>query len=226
MTEPEHLAAARAVYDATAEEYAQSVGTEVSATFEGPIDRAVLAAFVELVSQSALGSVVDVGCGPGRVAAFLATRGVDVVGVDPSPAMLAVARAAHPRIRFDDGALDTLPFPNRSLVGAVCWYSIIHTPPEHLGRGFAELERVLVPGGHLLVAFQGGDGRSVVRPDAYGTGLTLTSYRHSAADVAAHLTASGFDVRTTIVREAELDHESTPQVFILARTAPDRRRDS
>jgi 2-polyprenyl-3-methyl-5-hydroxy-6-metoxy-1,4-benzoquinol methylase len=74
--------ATRAAYDATAEFYARVVGTEVSPDFEGPLDRALLAAFAEVV-QTRAGVVADIGCGPGRVAAFLAARGVEVVGVDP-----------------------------------------------------------------------------------------------------------------------------------------------
>ena len=212
------MSTARAVYDATAEMYAYLVGTELSATFEGPVDRAFLAAFVEFVGVTA-GPVADVGCGPGRVAAFLAAHGLDVVGVDVSQAMLAVARDAHPDIRFEQGQLTALPFQDGSVGGAVCWYSIIHTPSEHLDEVFAELERVLADDGHLLLAFQAGDGECVCRADAYGTGISLTSYRHSLDEVARTLIAAGLQVHARAVREPELDHESTPQAFILARSA-------
>lgn len=51
MTEPDYVTTVRALYDATAVEYARLVGTELTAAFEGPIDRAVLAAFVEYVTE-------------------------------------------------------------------------------------------------------------------------------------------------------------------------------
>lgn len=143
MTEPDHVSAARAVYDATAEVYGEVVGTELTPAFEGPIDRAVLAAFVECVTGSKAGPVADVGCGPGRMAAFLAAHGLNVIGVDVSQAMLAVARDAHPGIRFEEGRLTDLPLPDEYLGGAVCWYSIIHTPAAHLDDVFTELKRVL-----------------------------------------------------------------------------------
>jgi ubiquinone/menaquinone biosynthesis C-methylase UbiE len=222
VTEPDHVSTARSVYDATAERYARFVGTELSAAFEGPIDRGFLAAFVEFVSDKA-GPVADVGCGPGRVAAFLVADGLDVVGVDVSQAMLAVARGAHPDIRFEEGSLTALPFPDAALAGVVCWYSIIHTPPEHLRDAFAELKRVLSGDGHLLVAFQAGDGEGVRRTDAYGTGISLTNYRHCPEEVARSLVAAGLWVHAQAVRDAELDHESTPQAFIVARSvAPGR----
>lgn len=210
------MSTTRAAYDAAAATYARSVGTELSAAFERPVDRAILAAFVELVEATAM-PVADVGCGPGRVAAFLAARGIDVVGVDISPAMLAVARHAHPDIRFHEGHLTALPFRDGSLGGAVCWYSIIHTPSEHLDEAFAELDRVLSGFGHLLLAFQAGDGECVRRADAYGAGLPLTSYRHSADEVCQSLIVAGFQVHARAVRQPELSYESTPQAFILAR---------
>jgi SAM-dependent methyltransferase len=202
--------------------YAQLVGTELTTAFESPLDRAFLAAFVEFVGMTA-GPVADVGCGPGRVAAFLAAHGLDVVGVDVSQAMLTVARHAHPGIRFEEGQLTALPFREGSLGGAVCWYSIIHTPSEHLDEVCAELERVLNGDGHLLLAFQAGDGECVHRADAYGTGISLTNYRHSPDEVARSLIAAGLQVHARAMREPELDHESTPQAFILARSiAPGR----
>jgi len=216
VREPDHVSTARAVYDATAETYAQMVGTEVSAAFEGPVDRAFLAAFVEFVGVTNL-PVADVGCGPGRVAAFLRVRGLNVVGVDVSQAMLAVARNAHPDIPFEEGRLAALPFQDASLGGAVCWYSIIHTPPEHLGEVFADLKRVLSDGGCLLLAFQAGDGGCVQRADAYGTGIALTSYRHCPDKVIRSLLAAELQVHARAVREPELGHESTPQAFVVAR---------
>jgi len=216
VTEPEHVSAARAVYDATAEQYARRIGIDVSAAFEGPVDRAFLAAFVEFVGLTA-GLVADVGCGPGRVAAWLKAHGLDVVGVDVSHAMLTVARGAHPDIRFEEGHLTALPFEDGSLVGAVCWYSIIHTPPEHLHEAFSELQRVLSGGGHLLVAFQAGDSKGVHRTDAYGTGHSLTYFRHCSQEVARSLVAAGLQPHAQAVRGPELAHESTPQAFIIAR---------
>jgi len=216
MTEPDHVSAARAVYDRTAEQYASHVGTDVTAAFEGPVDRAFLAAFVEVVGPTA-GLVADVGCGPGRVAAWLTAHGLDVVGVDVSYAMLTVARRTHPDIRFEEGQLSALPFADGSLVGAVCWYSIIHTPPEHLREVFSELKRVLSDGGHFLVAFQAGDTEAVHRTDAYGTGHSLTYYRHCPEEVALSLVEAGLKPHAKAVRESELAHESTPQAFIIAR---------
>jgi len=87
---------------------------------------------------------------------------------------------------------------------------------------FAELNRVLSGGGHLLLGFQAGDGEGVHRADAYGTGISLTNYRHLPDEVARSLISAGLEVRARAVREPELDHETTPQAFILARSVTSR----
>ena len=97
----------------------------------------------------------------------------------------------------------------------MCWYSIIYTPPEYLGDAFAELARVLKPGGYLLLAFQAGSGEPVLRTDAHGTALSLTSFRHSLSDVTGRLEDAGLEVRATALREPEFDHEMTPQAFVI-----------
>src|SRR5438309_10786377 len=58
--------------------------------------------------------VLDLGCGAGQLARYLATTGAaEVVGVDVSERMLALARAewAHPRVTYSRGALETVAFP-------------------------------------------------------------------------------------------------------------------
>jgi SAM-dependent methyltransferase len=212
------VAAARAVYDAWAERYVGLVGTEISEATECPVDRALLMAFVDLVAVSHGVRVADIGCGPGRVAACLAANGLDVIGIDVSSAMLAEARRAHPDIEFQEGRLDDLPIAGGALAGAVCWYSIIYTPPGRLDQAFAELQRVLEPGGHLLLAFQAGDGCPMHRTDAHGTGLALTVYRHRLGDLTRRLERARFVVHATAERAPELDHESTPQGFVIARS--------
>ena len=213
-----HRSEAQVAYDALAEAYVEWAGTEVGPDTESALDRAVLAAFVEDVVAAGRGApVADVGCGPGRVAALMAAAGLDVVGIDLSPTMVEVARRSHPSIRFEVGSLDRLPFGGASLSGAVCWYSIIHTPPDELAPVAAELARVLAPGAPLLVAFQAGSGESIHRDSVAGVAVSLTNVRHDPDAVAGCLEAAGFDVRARIIRQPELEHESTPQAFLVAR---------
>ena len=215
MSGEDHVAAAREVYDKAAPRYVQFVGTEISSATEGPIDRSLLVGFIELIKRQTVDRVADIGCGPGRVAAFMAERGLDVVGVDVSQAMLAVARTAHPHIKFEEGQLDALPIETGVLAGAVCWYSIIYTPLELLPEAFGELRRALIPGGYLLLGFHA-EGEPVHREDAHGTQLPLTSYAHSMQEVAGCLEDTGFEVYTSVLRAPDLEYETTSQGFVIA----------
>lgn len=215
MTGDDDRRATRAVYEATAGAYAAAIGTTLNPDFEGPADRAQLDAFAELV-RGATRPVADLGCGPGRVARFLADQHVATVGLDLSESMVRIARAAHPDLAFGAGELACLPLGDRSLAGAVCWYSIIHTPVAGLASVFVEVRRTLAAGAPLLVAFQAGDGERLDRDDAHGSGRTLTNHRHHVDTVADVLDAAGFDRRRTTVRPPMSSGEPTPQAFLLA----------
>src|SRR3954449_2517343 len=58
-------------------------------------------------------TVLDAGCGTGRVAVELARRGVAVVGVDSDPDMIDVARAKAPDLRWIVADLVELALPQR-----------------------------------------------------------------------------------------------------------------
>jgi SAM-dependent methyltransferase len=211
MAEPSYLRTTRTAYDTVAVDYAELLSTELAAK---PLDRALLAAFAELVQAGGVGPVADLGCGPGRVTAHLHSLGLSAFGVDLSPAMVAVARRAHPGLRFDEGSMTALDLADGVLGGIVAWYSIIHTPPERLPVAFAEFHRVLGPGGHLLLAFQVGDER-VHLEQAYGHAVSLDAYRLSPDRVAELLSQAGLVVHARLLREPE-GREKVQQAYLLA----------
>ncbi len=210
----------RAVYDATADRYATIVGTQISPEFETTLDRFCLDEFAQPFADRSDLRVGDLGTGVGRVAGFLRSHAVNVIGIDLSPAMVAIASETYPTVSFTAGSLHELPLVDESLDGAICWYSIIHTAPDELIGPFAEIARVLRPSSPVLFGFQAGDGTAIVRPEAHGTEHTLTNYRHDPDDVARRLIALGFEMRQQAVRSAVLPHETSPQAFIVARSAP------
>ncbi len=220
----ERLESTKAVYDATADQYARTVGTEVTAEFEAPLDRSILRGFVDRLRDRGCSRVADLGTGVGRIARFLHERDLSVVGIDLAPGMVAVARNAHPSIPFAAASLFDLPFAHDSLDGAVCWYSIIHTAPDELEQPFEEIARILRSEREVLFGFQAGDGTPIVRTEAHGTAHTLTNYRHDPDDIARRLAVSGFEVSQCAIRSTALSHETSPQAFIVARSAPSKSR--
>ncbi|HEV7470467.1 MAG TPA: class I SAM-dependent methyltransferase [Blastococcus sp.] len=210
MTEPPYLRTTREAYDTVAAEYAEHFRGELD---RKPQDKAILGAFAELVRAN--GPVLDVGCGPGDALAHLRTRGVKVFGVDLSPGMVDVARWANPGVRIDVGSMTALDRPDGALGGLVAWYSIIHIPPEELPAVFAEFHRVLVPRGHLLLAFQVGD-EPLHFDEAFGHAVDLDFRRLRPDRVADLLADAGFDVLARTVREP-VGAETAEQAFVVAR---------
>ena len=200
----------RAAYDRVAEDYARLLAGFLDDT---PGDLVELAAFAEQVLADGGGPVADLGCGTGRLTGHLVALGLDVHGIDLSPAMVEVARRAHPGRTFAVGTLTDLDLPDRSQAGALAWYSLIHTPPEDRPTVAAELHRVLRPGGHLVVAFQVGD-EVVHLTQAYGhDDLDYHAHRLDPDAIAADLTAAGLVERTRTVRPAEA-WERHPQAYL------------
>ncbi|MFE6460956.1 class I SAM-dependent methyltransferase [Streptomyces cinereoruber] len=109
------------------------------------------------IGSSAVRTVLDHGCGPGKVAArVVEASGARVVAADVSPHMLAVARArhAHPRIEHrlieGDGRLSFLD--DGSVDAAMsCFVYVTVGEVETLHEIAAEVHRVLRPGGRYAV---------------------------------------------------------------------------
>ncbi|MFB4266140.1 class I SAM-dependent DNA methyltransferase [Nonomuraea sp. GTA35] len=212
MTESAYLHETRVAYDTVAADYAELLRDELDTK---PLDRAMLAAFAELVRDA--GEVADLGCGPGRVTAHLRALGVNAFGVDLSPEMIAVARRSHPGLRFDVGSMTALDLADEAVGGAVLWYSTVHTPPELLPTVFAEAHRVLAPGGHLLIAFKVGDQRRHLSR-GYGHELSLDVYWNPPEQIAELLGEAGLVVDARLIREPDASERprSGPQGFFLA----------
>lgn len=215
MSEPYDVTEVRAAYDTVAPTYAAKVDPDVT---DNPFDRGVLDTFATYVLADGGGRVGDLGCGPGRITAYLAGRGLDVVGVDLSPGMVEEARAGHPDLCFEVGDLAALPLEDGSLAGALAWYSLIHTPPQRRPAVLAELARVVRPAGRLVVAFQVGD-EHVRHIGAYGHDVAMDGYRLPVDGISAGLEDVGFAVTATVVRAPE-KWERTPQAYLLARRGP------
>jgi SAM-dependent methyltransferase len=215
LVEPEYARSTRAAFNIVAVDHTRLLSPELATK---PLDRALLTAFAELVRAAGGRPVADLGCGPGRVTAYLHSLGLATFGVDLSPAMVAVARQAYPALRFDERSMSALDLSDGILGGIVAWYSIIHLPPELLSATFAEFHRVLVPGGTVLLAFQVGAER-VRLTEAHGHAISLDAYRLAPDRVVEFLTQAGFRVRAQVIREPE-KFEKVPQAYLLAGKAP------
>ncbi|MGW6445435.1 class I SAM-dependent methyltransferase [Lentzea sp. NPDC055074] len=129
-----------------------------------------LASYVER-GLLAPGRALDVGCGPGRNAIFLARNGFQVDAVDISATAIrwAEERAEGLDVRFRHGDAFASEGPYDLIYDSGCFH---HLPPHRRVGYLALLERSLVPGGHFaLTCFTAEEGTAAPDVDLYRTGL-------------------------------------------------------
>ena len=114
---------------------------------------------VELAKVKSGDNVLDVGCGTGNLtmtAKATAGSGGAVYGIDASPEMIDLARKKAQRagldVTFDVGLIEKLPFSDGTFDVVLNRLVIHHLPDDLKRQAFAEIFRVLKPGGHFLVA--------------------------------------------------------------------------
>ena len=101
--------------------------------------------------------VLDLGCGLGRNAHYLATQGYDVSGVDFAKAAVTFCRQRFARFglsgTFEQGSFDQIPFPDDSFGGIACIAALDHVLIEQARAAMKEMRRVLRLGGAILLTF-------------------------------------------------------------------------
>ena len=106
---------------------------------------------VPMLRERDVQAVLDVGCGPGRHAQFLAAEGFRCWGIDASPNGIAYAREAARRAGLDidyrEGPFLGLPFEDGAFGCVIAWNVIYHGDGDVVREALAGIRRVLRPGG-------------------------------------------------------------------------------
>ena len=95
---------------------------------------------------------IELGCGAGYVSCWMARRGADVVGIDPTPNQLATARRLQQQHQVDfvieEGYAEAVPYPDESFDFAISEYGAALWSDPYLW--IPEAARLLKPGGQLV----------------------------------------------------------------------------
>jgi SAM-dependent methyltransferase len=179
-----------AAYDAVAEEYAERFADHISVDVT---ERWVVDLFGRLCRDAGNETIVDLGCGPGRITAHLARAGNRAMGVDVSAEMIRIARSRAPRLEFQVGAMTPFLEARPDAVGnALLWYSAIHLTPEELAALLAATSTAVRAGGHVLLGFLStADPAAATAPHDH---RVVAAYRYSLAEVHRRLLDAGFGV--------------------------------
>ena len=174
-----------------------------------PSDRQLVLTWADEVE----GSVIDAGCGPGQWTNFLTERGLSAQGIDLVPEFIERARRSYPDVPFTISSLNALDVGDGSVGGILSWYSLIHHEPDTIRVPLQEFNRVLKPGGALLIGFFEGP---VVEEFAHAV---TPAYRWSVEALSEELTATGFDAIESHVRNTAGQRS---QAALIARRRGDR----
>jgi ubiquinone/menaquinone biosynthesis C-methylase UbiE len=203
----------RGSYDQLADEYARRIFNELAYK---PLDRELLNRFAAGVAGH--GEVCDMGCGPGHVARYLWDVGKTVFGLDLSPKMLEQARQLNPDIQFREGNMMALDLQDGELAGITAFYAIVNIPKGSLPSVFREMNRVLQPGGLLLLAFHTGD-EVLHEEELWGRSIFMDFSLFQPSEIRQYLEAAGLVVEEIIEREPyapEVEYQSR-RAYIFAR---------
>ena len=203
----------RAAYDSSATDYADALGDELT---HKPFDRWLLARVAELAPP---GPVIDVGCGPGQVAAFLSDQGKTTSAVDLSPAMVDQVRSRRPEIDAKVGDLTDLlrPASAAGWSAVTAWYALVHLAPSELPAAIRALARVLLPGGMLALALHVGDEVRHVE-DLFGAAVDVDFVFHDREQVLDACVSADLTDIQWYLRSSDAEHEvDTERLYVLAR---------
>jgi ubiquinone/menaquinone biosynthesis C-methylase UbiE len=202
----------RESYDRLAEEYARRIADELQ---HKPLDRELLDCFAQ--QTTGRGEVCDMGCGPGHVARYLRDAGASVFGLDLSPGMLEQARKLNPDISFREGNMLALDILDGALAGIAAFYAIVNIPKLSLPVVFREIQRVLQPGGLLLLAFH--TGNEVLHEDElWGQKISMDFLLLQPSEIRVDLEVAGFTIEEVVEREPYPDVEyPSRRAYIFAR---------
>ncbi len=108
----------------------------------------------DLVASYGPRSVLDGGCGTGRVAIELARRGIDVVGTDLDQDMIDVAQAKAPELTWVHADLSELDLPTRFDAVVLAGNVIPYVAGDRRLGAVIACAKHLAPGGRLIAGFQ------------------------------------------------------------------------
>lgn len=183
-------------YNKIADAYASAFSFELA---QKPLDLLLLDAFARAHPEGEL--LLELGCGPGQVAAYLAGLGVGrIVATDISPEMIRVAKEVHPHLQFETADMLHLPYRDQQFASVVGFYAIVHFNDEDLQRALVEVYRVLKSGGAFLFSFHVGEG-TLHRNELLGEQVDIDFHFFSLAAVLRIAVEAGFRVKDALVRQ-------------------------
>lgn len=143
-----------------ADTYSKIAGIYTKKYFNDLSDSKYLDIFLNYLPENA--RILDVGSGPGQFSKYIKERGFDVLGVDYSDEMVAIAKKKVPGVAFQKMDMRDLSFEPESFDGLLISYSLIHIPSNQIPDTLKGFYKVLKPNGYMEIIAQKGKANQVI----------------------------------------------------------------
>ena len=197
---------ASSVYDKIAEPYAKE--------FSKPSE--YIEEFLALLPKNA--KILDVGCGVGVDAGFMASKGFEIIGVDLSKEMLNIARQKFPQIDFKQQDIRELDFPPNSFDGILASCSLIHIPKKDVPSLIKKFKKILKKDGAIYIALQGGKSEEIFVDEPFKPDEKLFLNIISFDEIKNLLVKNGFSIVKHYEREPKSKEElNYTKLYVIAK---------
>ncbi|MBW4551302.1 MAG: class I SAM-dependent methyltransferase [Aphanocapsa sp. GSE-SYN-MK-11-07L] len=157
------------------------------------------------------GKILDLGCGPGRDLVAFSQQGQTAIGLDATPAFVAMAQQVSGCEVWQQSFL-SLDLPPQTFDGIFANASLLHVPSSEMERVLRDLYQALVPKGTIVLSMVRGSGEGLVPRS--------TGYRFVAAweydTLAPHVQAAGFQIIQHYYRPPGLPCQEQSWLVIVA----------
>jgi len=147
--------------------------------------------------------ILDLGCGAGNNSVYLSNLGYNVIGVDLSDKMLAIAKSKKSDAKFIKQDIGNLDFENNYFDHIIAAYSLCYLPKNQVPACLDKLYAILKPNGLLFVKLQEGTSAEISRPEPFNPKLVLDLNVMSLSEIKTLLKNARFEIIKTYSEEKE-----------------------
>lgn len=196
----------RQSYDQTAHEYQEN-------TLKLQPEMTAKAFLSYLAPES---TILDLGCGPGRDSKFFVDKGYEVIGIDISPQMIALARNSVPQANFLVSDIESLKLNNESIDAIWASASLLHVSKKAMSGVVENLYRILKPEGIFYVSMKKGSREELQADDRYGGVEKFWNYV-SEDELTQLLVKHGFQILETDIHQKSTSYQTHPWISIICK---------
>lgn len=174
-----------------------------------------LAEFAKQVRDSGGRRVLDCGCGSGVQSKLLLDEGLEVVGLDLSPKMIAEAKKKVPGAKFMVGDMTKMNFAKDSFNGVYARASLLHIPKNLIPKVLKSIRKILTNDGIFYLALKEGEGEEEIEEERYGRRVRRFFSFFKSSEIKKLLSQAGFKIVSLIRHKRHA--ASQPWLRILAK---------